>query len=389
MSKKSGGKFQVAHPEVELLRLQDIQLQERHADGEFDYKIDPLVLADFTLLIGDNAQGKTRFLRTMIFLRELFSGRSRRISTTFESTFHFLCPNNEVLEYFLSITPQTDVNNYNETIKRNGRLLFSRGENILFNEIKNENVLNFYIPNNIPALVSITDPGFGSIAAIRSFFQRIAVAHTSFESHSIIFNKDALVPNESGTDLASVLNNWKETFTDRFDQVVRDFTKCFTLVQTVELVDQGMPGKLLALREREIKRQIIQTEWSEGFKRTLWLLTLGNIRFEMDGTSIPPSLIFIDEIENSLDYKTLKYMIGYLRDLTSESQVIVSSHSPLVCDFVPPQDWRVFRRKGSDVRGYQPSELNKDLEKSLDFFERKHWDFYVKHLASVKIHKVK
>ncbi len=76
---------------------------------------------------------------------------------------------------------------------------------------------------------------------------------------TIIFNKDALVPNESGTDLASVLNNWKENFTDRFDQVVRDSTKCFSLVQTVELVDQGMPGKLLALREREIKRQIIQT----------------------------------------------------------------------------------------------------------------------------------
>lgn len=388
MSKKTSEKEKAKHQDAELLRLKNFHLQDRHLD-EIDYKLDSLSLADFTLVIGDNAQGKTRLFNTLIFLRELFSGRSRRILTTFEAYFEFIAPNKDELQYSISITPQTDLNTYSETIRRDGKLLFSRSENTLIDEVNDRAVSNFYISENIPALVSITEPGFKSIAAIRSFFQRIVVANTGLENHTIRFNKDALVPNEIGTDLASVLNNWKDSFPARFNQVVRDFTKCFTYIEKVDLVDKGMPGKLLALHEKQVKKQIVQLEWSEGFKRTLWLITLGNIQFGNNGNAVAPSVICIDEIENSLDYKTLKYIVSYFRDLTSESQIIVSSHSPLVCDFIPPQDWRVFRRKGSSVKGYRPSELDTDLEKSLDFFERKHWEFYVDHLASVKLHKVK
>lgn len=375
--------------DFEELRLVDCKFDERFPEtGIVDYTLKRLGLADLTLIIGDNAQGKTRLFKTLIYLRELFSGRIRRIPTEFDSTFTFKTPNQGVVEYKLKITPQTETNVYSESILRNGRVLFSTKEATLIDEGAETTVLNFFIPDNIPALVSIADTRFKTIGAVRSFFQRIIFASALIDTNSIIFNKDALVPNEHGSDLSSVLNNWKERYPSRFEKVVHEFTRCFRLVKKIDLVDQGMPGKLLALHEKEIKKQILQPEWSEGFKRTLWLITLGFIEFGSNGSALPPSLILIDEIENSLDYKTLKFVISYYKDILSQSQVVVSSHSPLVCDFIPPTDWRVFRRKGSEARGYQPNELDADLEKSLDFFGRKHWEFYVKHLASVKLHKV-
>jgi len=375
--------------DFEELRLIDCTFDERFPEsGVVDYRLEPLTIADLTLIIGDNAQGKTRLFKTLIYLRELFSGRISRIRTVFEATFSFRSSNEEIVQYTLKITPQTDINVYSESIVRNGKVLFSTIEGVLIDEVTGSGVPNFFIPDNIPALVSIADTRFKTIGAVRSFFQRIIFASALIDANAIIFNKDALVPNEHGSDLSSVLNNWKERYPSRFEKVVHEFTRCFTSVKKLDLVDQGMPGKLLALHEKEIKKQILQSEWSEGFKRTLWLITLGFIEFGSNGGALPPSLILIDEIENSLDYKTLKFVISYYKDLLSQSQVILSSHSPLVCDFIPPTDWRVFRRHGSEARGYQPSELDAELEKSLDFFGRKHWEFYVKHLASVKLHRV-
>jgi len=375
--------------DFEELRLIDCTFDERFPEsGVVDYRLEPLTISDLTLIIGDNAQGKTRLFKTLIYLRELFSGRISRIRTVFEATFSFRSSNEEIVQYTLKITPQTDINVYSESIVRNGKVLFSTIEGVLIDEVTGSGVPNFFIPDNIPALVSIADTRFKTIGAVRSFFQRIIFASALIDANAIIFNKDALVPNEHGSDLSSVLNNWKERYPSRFEKVVHEFTRCFTLVKKLDLVDQGMPGKLLALHEKEIKKQILQSEWSEGFKRTLWLITLGFIEFGSNGGALPPSLILIDEIENSLDYKTLKFVISYYKDLLSQSQVILSSHSPLVCDFIPPTDWRVFRRHGSEARGYQPNELDAELEKSLDFFGRKHWEFYVKHLASVKLHRV-
>jgi energy-coupling factor transporter ATP-binding protein EcfA2 len=375
--------------DFEELRLIDCTFDERFPEsGVVDYRLEPLTISDLTLIIGDNAQGKTRLFKTLIYLRELFSGRISRIRTVFEATFSFRSSNEEIVQYTLKITPQTDINVYSESIVRNGKVLFSTIEGVLIDEVTGSGVPNFFIPDNIPALVSIADSRFKTIGAVRSFFQRIIFASALIDANAIIFNKDALVPNEHGSDLSSVLNNWKERYPSRFEKVVHEFTRCFTLVKKLDLVDQGMPGKLLALHEKEIKKQILQSEWSEGFKRTLWLITLGFIEFGSNGGALPPSLILIDEIENSLDYKTLKFVISYYKDLLSQSQVILSSHSPLVCDFIPPTDWRVFRRHGSEARGYQPNELDAELEKSLDFFGRKHWEFYVKHLASVKLHRV-
>ena len=121
----------------------------------------------------------------------------------------------------------------------------------------------------------------------------------------------------------------------------------------------------------------------------LHLLMSAKAPFVIDGKIKLPSVILIDEIENGLDFKTLKYVVNYLKDCSEDSQIIMSSHSPLVCDFVNPNDWVVARRKGSKINYLSPKYIEKNLNADLELFKFKHWEFYTKHISNSKIYRVK
>ncbi len=66
---------------------------------------------------------------------------------------------------------------------------------------------------------------------------------------------------------------------------------------------------------------------SDGFYKTLAILT---------AIYLKPPLLIIDEIENSLHPETLELIIDTLRE--SESQVIITTHSPVVVDLIEPSE---------------------------------------------------
>jgi len=66
---------------------------------------------------------------------------------------------------------------------------------------------------------------------------------------------------------------------------------------------------------------------SDGFYKVLAILT---------AVYLKPPLLIIDEIENSLHPETLELVIDTLKE--SESQVIITTHSPVVVDIVEPSD---------------------------------------------------
>jgi len=66
---------------------------------------------------------------------------------------------------------------------------------------------------------------------------------------------------------------------------------------------------------------------SDGFYKTLAILTAAYLK---------PPLLMIDEIENSLHPETLELILDVLRG--SESQVIITTHSPVVVDMTEPSD---------------------------------------------------
>ena len=70
------------------MKLKSINITEKRGD-ELIIQVINLTLNDFNLLIGDNAQGKTRMLRMLNFIKTLVSGNPRQIGTTFHSEFIF------------------------------------------------------------------------------------------------------------------------------------------------------------------------------------------------------------------------------------------------------------------------------------------------------------
>ena len=68
------------------MKLKSINITEKRGN-KLIIQVINLTLNDFNLLIGDNAQGKTRMLRMLNFIKTLVSGNPRLIATTFHGEF--------------------------------------------------------------------------------------------------------------------------------------------------------------------------------------------------------------------------------------------------------------------------------------------------------------
>lgn len=72
-----------------------------------------------------------------------------------------------------------------------------------------------------------------------------------------------------------------------------------------------------------------------------WLLSSGTLRIlallSLFDTPKPPSVLFVDEIENGLDPRTIGLLLNEIRNETSagKMQVVITTHSPYLLDLLP------------------------------------------------------
>lgn len=72
-----------------------------------------------------------------------------------------------------------------------------------------------------------------------------------------------------------------------------------------------------------------------------WLLSSGTLRIlallSLFDTPKPPSLLFVDEIENGLDPRTIGLLLNEIRNETTSGkmQVVITTHSPYLLDLLP------------------------------------------------------
>lgn len=369
------------------IKLKSFQWTE--SEGKrVEAKVKNRSVSDFNLLISDNAQGKTRLFQTLVFFSELCKDKPKAIETMFSGAFSFEIANGSVRDkvvYRIDIQPSNGENSYNETISRNDNTLFSSEKKILVNESTGTKVKNFFIPKNLPVLSAIDEPDFTTINQLRDFFRRIIYVSAN-KVRTINVSPSAIVPDAAGANLSSVLSNWQETYPEIYNEVMNEFKKSFPFIREVFFTKQDLQdiikANLLTFNEEDVEKPILQHKWSDGIYRILFLLMTTKIPFSFGDETLPPSLILVDEIENGLDFKRLKYIINYFKDYSDDSQILISSHSPLVCDFVHPGDWRVVKRNGVELQFISPVETEEDLDAQLDLFKHKHWEFYTKHISS-------
>lgn len=379
---------------MEKVVLKSIGMSEKRG-SDLIIEFDKVPMKSFNLLISDNAQGKTRLLNMISFVSKLANGKGRVIPTEYKSRWEFLITSEgeeSILVYSLNIKPESGKNIYDEEIILNDKLIFSSQKNILLNEENNEPISNYYIPENLPAIVSLNDKKFKTIGVIRDYFQRIVFV-SSNKGREILVEPGSITPNMEGTNISSVLETWLNDYPGTFSEVLNEFKQNYTFIEGVSFTEEKISGfittKFLEMRDREIIYSIKQREWSDGLIRFLFLLMSTKVPFKVNGDLRLPSLVLIDEVENGLDFKSLKNILSYLYDHSDDSQIMITSHSPLVCEFISPHNWIIVKRSGNKLDFISPAEVDKKLDNNLELFKHKHWDFYTKHISNSNLYLLK
>lgn len=141
---------------------------------------------------------------------------------------------------------------------------------------------------------------------------------------------------QMGEDLASFLNTLKVLDPPRFRSVEKAIHHLIPSITGIDLAINSVGEVELRLREGStpVPARIL----SEGTLRLLGLLALS-------GAKDTPSLIGFEEPENGIHPRRIRLIADFLRNLSQQTQVIVTSHSPLLADSVLERDLFVCRRK--------------------------------------------
>jgi predicted ATPase len=133
-----------------------------------------------------------------------------------------------------------------------------------------------------------------------------------------------------GEDLASYLNTLKNLDERQFRAVERALHMVIPFVTGIE-VEVNSLGEV-ELRIIEGKTPVPARVVSEGTLRVLGLLALG-------GAKEPPALVGFEEPENGVHPRRLRHIAELLqtRASTGETQLIVTTHSPLLPDLIPDE----------------------------------------------------
>ncbi|MDR1141620.1 MAG: AAA family ATPase [Planctomycetaceae bacterium] len=108
----------------------------------------------------------------------------------------------------------------------------------------------------------------------------------------------------------------------------------------------------LFLKERNHDQRLPSWLFSSGTLRILAMLSILN-------SEIPPPIVFIEEIENGLDPRTLNLLVEEMRGMLPEHQFIVTTHSPYFLDLVDLRHVVVAERNKSNTEFYRPDEDEK------------------------------
>lgn len=105
----------------------------------------------------------------------------------------------------------------------------------------------------------------------------------------------------------------------------------------------------LFLQEHNNKRRLPSWLFSSGTLRILAILAILN-------SETPPPVVFIEEIENGLDPRTLNLLVEEMRSLLPEHQFVATTHSPYFLDLVALKHIIVAERTDGKTDYYRPDD---------------------------------
>ena len=143
----------------------------------------------------------------------------------------------------------------------------------------------------------------------------------------------------NGANVAEYLLEIREHDLDAFEGIIEALSFVLPYARDVQ-----------PLITREIERAAYIQMTEQDYKVPGWLLSTGTLRIlallALLRDPDPPPLIVIEELENGLDPRTIHLIIGEIKDAVArgDSQIIATTHSPYLLDFLPPESFVVVEK---------------------------------------------
>jgi predicted ATPase len=339
-----------------------VQLSLLHVDGYralegFDAHLGPL-----TVLIGANATGKSSLLDFLGMLsfaavnplppevdprsvgKRLFhSGAPERIhlslravgndGRTLQYVVHLAGPLGSTRVVFEQLVALAKTADEQEAISfefldfRSGKGSVRTQEASRHELILRQRTTSWTLPANELALRRALDPNLRVISGFREFVSSWRF-YTGFDvGMTAALRRPALAEpepwlREDGANLSAVLFHLMTERPERWGELETHLRSAIPSFQSLTVKARGGPGMVMGIwREEGVKDELTLADLSEGTLRFLcWMvLCLAPVR---------PPLICIDEPEVGLHPRVLPVLAGVLRLASTETQLLVTTHSP-------------------------------------------------------------
>jgi predicted ATPase len=157
----------------------------------------------------------------------------------------------------------------------------------------------------------------------------------------------------TGDNLPNVIQYLKEQHDDRLNMILSILSSRVPRLEKVEAELLADGRLLLQIKDAPFERPILAKFASDGTLKMLAYLTL---LYDPE----PPQLIGIEEPENYLHPRLLAELAEECRNVTSRTQLMVTTHSPFFVNGLRPEElWALYRdekgytqaRKAAEMRG--------------------------------------
>ena len=298
---------------------------------------------DFQVLVGANGSGKSSFLQALDVV-----GRALRHELVFEpkfyETYHWRgCPKNEPIEWLFDFL---DGASYKLTVQRelvieratkNGSVYFEtraeseRSDNLAILSGEKEH----RVKRRQAHFQAVAKDAYSQFLSAMRLFQLDPVM---LAKSSAVAHKDQPVMKYNGSGIATVLDYLlasERKFFNRIEDALRLFVPRF---QELLLRPGDEPGtRILGIRDKD-GWEFKARQLSGGLLLFLGYLVLIH--------SEQAKLLLLEEPENGIHPRRLQEVVELTKHLTSsgQAQVVMSSHSPYLVDFVEKDEVSVVTR---------------------------------------------
>ena len=329
--------------------------------------IEKLKLRPINILIGANGSGKSNFVEVFSFLNAIRRGKLKNYTAERDGADRMLHFGSKTTPFiYFKISFNDEINGYEILLRTTDKdEFYLDGESCWFWDKKHPKPFTYPLQSE-SGEAGISQPANGVPHWVQSRLDSWRVYHFHDTSqHSPIKRTSDINDNHflrpDGSNLPAYLLLLKETKPSEY-RLIRDITRRVT-----PFLDDF---QLAPLRRNENK---IRLEWTHKFSDQYFdvsSLSDGTIRFICLATLLlqplpeRPSIILLDEPELGLHPYAISMLASMVKSAATETQIIISTQSPLLLDYFEPEDILVTELEdgATTLTRLQCSELEEWLE---------------------------